>query len=77
MGKQQSIGALWLKEAKSGMVYMSGVIEIDKQKTQIVVFKNDKEQDNQPDYRILENKSTEQREKEEKVEEVNIDQIPF
>ena len=50
----QSIGALWLKKAKTGTTYMSGVIEKDGTKIPIVVFKNNKEKDNQPDYRILE-----------------------
>lgn len=50
---KQSIGAFWLKESKSGTKYMSGVIEIDGAKHDIVVFKNSyKKEDKQPDYRI-------------------------
>jgi single-stranded DNA-binding protein len=48
-----SIGALWLKESGTGK-YMSGVIEINGQKINIVVFRNDyKKLPKHPDYRIL------------------------
>ena len=49
---QNSIGALWLKKGKNG-TFMSGVVEIDGIKTEIVVFKNDyKKEDKHPDYKI-------------------------
>jgi len=51
--KQQSIGALWLNESKSGNKYMAGNVEIDGVKTKIVVFKNSyKDDEKKPDYRI-------------------------
>ena len=75
MEKTKSIGALWLKESKSGMAYMSGVIELDEKKTQIVVFKNNKEKENQPDYRILESKPMGEQKPTEKEEDIS--NIPF
>lgn len=51
--KEDELGALWLKEGKSGK-YMSGRIEVNGEKINIVVFKNTyKEKENQPDYKIL------------------------
>lgn len=51
--KKQDAGALWVKESKAGNKFMSGVVEIDGVKTEIVVFKNNfKKADNHPDYRI-------------------------
>ncbi len=48
-----SIGALWIKE-KNNKKYMSGVIEINGEKINIVVFKNSYKKENKhPDYRIL------------------------
>ena len=50
---EKAIGALWLKESKKGVKYMSGVIEIGDAKHEVVVFKNDKgDNDRRPDYRI-------------------------
>lgn len=49
----KKVGALWKKEGKKG-TFLSGEIEIGKGKVHILVFKNqDKESDNQPDYRIM------------------------
>jgi uncharacterized protein (DUF736 family) len=46
-------GVLWIKE-KNNKKYMSGVIEINGEKINIVVFKNGyKKEDKHPDYRIL------------------------
>lgn len=48
----EKLGALWLKDGKKGK-YMSGVVEINGVKTNILVFKNDhKESDKHPDYNI-------------------------
>jgi len=50
---ENSIGALWLKDGKAGK-YMTGEVEVNGEKQRIVVFKNTyKQQDKQPDYRIL------------------------
>jgi len=52
--QEQSIGALWSKQSKNGANYLSGSVEIDGKKTQIVVFKNKfKEQDKHPDWKIF------------------------
>jgi len=77
--KQQSIGALWIKKSKSDLTYLSGLIEVGGKKTQIVVFKNTmKEEDKQPDYRILESTPYKQTEVEgEGTDGVPIDSIPF
>lgn len=48
----EKLGALWVKTGKNGK-FMSGVVEIDGVKTNIVVFKNDhKENEKHPDYKI-------------------------
>jgi len=54
MNDKKDIGALWLRMAKSGSEYMSGAIEIEGKKYQIVAFKNTyKKTEKQPDYRIF------------------------
>lgn len=59
---EKNIGALWLKTAKNGSKYMSGVVEINGEKHSIVVFKNNyKEQDKHPDYRIFPSEPREDR----------------
>ena len=49
------IGALWEREAKSGDMYMSGLIEIAGVKHPIVCFRNSfhEEGDNKPTWRVL------------------------
>ena len=49
----RKIGALWSKKTTAGMEYFSGVISDLRGEIQIVVFKNDKKNENQPDYDIL------------------------
>ncbi len=50
----RKIGALWSKKTSDGKEYFSGVISDLRGEIQIVVFKNDKkENENQPDYDIL------------------------
>jgi len=47
------IGALWLKEDKNGKKYMSGEIELNGEKVNILIFKNKyKKKDSHPDYII-------------------------
>lgn len=54
MEKKKSIGALWEKTSKGGTKYFSGVFESGDQKTNIVIFQNNrKEKDNQPDWQIF------------------------
>jgi uncharacterized protein (DUF736 family) len=50
----RKIGALWSKKTEYGKEYFSGVISDLRGDIQIVVFENDKKQnDKQPDYNIL------------------------
>lgn len=71
-----SMGALWIKDGKNGK-YMSGVVEIDGVKHNIVVFKNNyKERENQPDYRILKPKPKDAPKEETKQDDFK-DDIPF
>jgi len=49
----KSIGALWLKEGKSGK-FMAGNIEVNGEEIGVMVFKNDKgDNPKRPDYRIM------------------------
>ena len=82
MENKKSIGAFWLKTAKSGTKYMSGVIEFNGEKHNIVMFKNtSKNEDKHPDYRIF--LSEEKKENHPKSVSVNNyadvpdDEIPF
>lgn len=50
---KRKIGALWSKKTEEGKEYFTGVISDLRGDIQIVVFKNDKKTDNQPDYDIL------------------------
>ena len=48
------IGALWSKKTSAGKEHFTGVISDLRGEIQIVVFRNDKKQDeDQPDYNIL------------------------
>jgi len=59
--KKESIGAFWIKKSKKGMTFMSGTVEIDGKKTEVVVFKNDKgDNEKRPDYRMYESEPLEQ-----------------
>ena len=74
--KKKDIGAMWLHTAQSGTKYLSGVIEIDGVKHQIVMFKNNyKEQEKHPDYKIY--PSTPKGEQAETVAKVFQDDPPF
>lgn len=50
--KKQSIGALWVKQGKSGD-FFTGNVEVNGQTVKITVFKNQYKKDKQPDYRIF------------------------
>lgn len=63
---KNSIGALWLAEAKNGTKYLRGEIELDGEKHKIIVFKNDyKKEDKHPDYRIFQSEDQQDSEREE------------
>jgi hypothetical protein len=52
--KAVSIGALWEKNSSKGLKFFSGQIEVNEEKIQIVVFKNDyKKEDKHPDWKIF------------------------
>ena len=72
---EDSIGALWLNESKKGNKYMSGNIEIDGVKHKILIFKNTKTKDEQPDYRIF--AQTPRDSTEQKAREIFEDDPPF
>lgn len=53
--RDQEIGALWIKKSKAGASFLSGyVLDENKQKVQVVVFKNGfkKPGESSPDYRV-------------------------
>ena len=54
MSDKKSIGALWTHTSKKEEKYLTGSVEIDGRKIDIVVFKNKfKDQDKQPDFKIF------------------------
>lgn len=55
----QAIGALWIKEGPKGD-YMTGNIKINDVEHRIVVFRNDRKEGKQPDWRILKAKPKQQ-----------------
>ena len=75
---QDSIGGLWLHDAKNGHKYMSGQIKIGENLTlDIVVFKNDKgDNDKRPDYRIFKSEPR-QIQQPDKPKDYFNDDIPF
>lgn len=76
---ENKLGALWLKESGKGKKYMSGNIEINGEKIQIVVFKNDKGGvETRPDYQIFKSEKREQVvNANNESEEISVDEIPF
>lgn len=61
--REDELGALWLKSAKSGGDYFTGSITVGGEKIDIVVFSNRfKKSDKQPDYRILRARERSERE---------------
>ncbi len=77
-GIMKKIGGLWLKKKKDGKSFFSGSINFaNDEKMQILIFKNDYKQGNQPDYNIFEGepreKSPEPVEEKESTEGI----IPF
>ena len=57
--KERDIGALWKREGKNQR-YLSGKLTIDGKVTNVVIFVNKfKEKDNQPDFRIYEDRPRE------------------
>ena len=82
------IGAVWKRQAKSGITYLSGKITIDGKEHYIVLFKskNYVEGGNRPYYNVLlseqKPKQAEAQQAEAPAEsqqetEVNVDDIPF
>lgn len=72
------IGALWIKRSQEGTTYFSGEIEFDGVKKRIVIFKNEKKSDKQPDYRILESQPMNQPTTKIAPDvEIDLDDIPF
>ena len=50
----KTIGALWKRQSKGGLSYLSGILEDISGDVQIAVFVNDKkEKESQPDFRIV------------------------
>ncbi len=58
---KRRIGALWSKKTSEGKEYFTGVISDLRGDIQIVLFKNDKKSENQPDYDILLSESREEK----------------
>lgn len=62
MAKQQSIGALWIKQGSKGQ-YLSGYVEVDGQKIPLVCFTNGyKKEAKHPDYQMYKSEQKERTE---------------
>jgi hypothetical protein len=69
------LGALWTKEGKAGK-YMTGYIEVNGQRIDIVVFTNNKRKsDKSPNARILRSKPREQQSQ--PLEDLTPPDMPF
>ena len=74
----RNIGALWAKESKKGEQYMSGYVEINGAKVDLIVFKNkQKREEKQPDYRIFPKEKREYQAKEPERNQEELADIPF
>lgn len=53
---KKDIGAIWIKESRTGKKFLSAYVTINGEKINIVGFKNDykEEGSSQPDYRLYE-----------------------
>jgi uncharacterized protein (DUF736 family) len=49
---RKDIGALWIRQSKKGEAFLSGVIELNGQKIEIIAFQNRKEREKHPDWKI-------------------------
>lgn len=59
--KQKEYGALWCKKSGKGMDFMSGTLELNGQKVEVVAFLNsNKKNPKEPDWRLYESKPREQ-----------------
>jgi hypothetical protein len=52
MEKKESIGALWCRNSKSGIPFMSGMVTIGGVETRLVMFANKKAKPEHPDWKI-------------------------
>lgn len=81
MTQEKDLGALWVKTGAKGQ-YMTGTIELNGQKINIVCFTNqNKKELNHPDWRILKAVPREQTQTNnplpQRDDEINPDNIPF
>lgn len=61
--KQKEWGALWIKTSGKGMSFMSGTLDIDGKKVEVVAFLNsNKKNPKEPDWRLYESRPHEQQE---------------
>ena len=78
MDKLKKIGALWVKDSKSGQKFFSGEIEINGIKNNIIIFKNKyRENDKQPGYNIFLGDESRPQQKPEPQQKSFEDDIPF
>lgn len=70
--EKKKLGALWLRQSQAGKHFMTGELEIEGEKIQIVAFQNDKgDNEKRPDYQIFESEPREHR------EEISPEDAPF
>lgn len=80
----KSIGGGWIKTSKSGTKYVSLSIEVNGEKINAMMFKNEeKKNPNGPDYRLVVREDDEQEQpkkqykKPQPEEDINVSDIPF
>lgn len=59
---ENELGVLWEKQTATGNKWFSGILEIDGQKINIVVFSNNGKSEKAPTHRILKSKPRENKE---------------
>jgi uncharacterized protein (DUF736 family) len=52
MSEFKELGALWERTSKNGNFFFSGRVKIDGKETEIICFKNNKQQPKHPDWKV-------------------------
>lgn len=59
---------LWIKDSKKGTKYMSGTLKLDGKEYYLTMFKNNKNNEKQPDYNLILRSKEQVEEKQEQID---------